>query len=102
MNSVVCLILSAKVIKSIQAERFGEHRENNITYALIVVMCCRYDNKCKQYVADLEILWRIEEKMLHICNQIQHMCNFADGRNDNEVGLQAGKIYKSKGMRHRM
>lgn len=61
MNSVVCLIFSAKGVKEIRAERYGEHSGNNIAYALIAVKCCNYDSKCKQYVADLKILESIEE-----------------------------------------
>ena len=61
MNSEACLILSAKVVKWIRAEQYGEHRGNDISYALIAVKCCRYDGKCKQYVADLKILESIEE-----------------------------------------
>ena len=60
MNSAVYLILSAKEAKEIW-KRYGEHRGNNIVYGLIVVKCCRYDSKCKQYVADLEIIESIEE-----------------------------------------
>ncbi len=33
--------------------------------------------------------------MLHICNQMQHMCKFADGRINSVAGLQAGKYTKA-------
>lgn len=61
MNSVVYLILSAKVVKRVREEQYGEHRGNNRAYALIVVKRCGYDSKCKQYVADLKILGSIGE-----------------------------------------
>lgn len=32
--------------------------------------------------------------MLHICNQMQHMCKFADGRINSATGLRAGEYTK--------